>query len=445
MGYSWLYSGVLGSHFVSLLCFIVSWILLRRNAKTKLAAAVALAVVIITLFDLLVELVSINLRSPFSSLVETIALMFFTFGSAVIIFAVFRYYYRPALDGPLGFPDPAALRTAVSNILDSESFLSALRSTLPKGKDDQQYGLDYVPFMLHSIDERRKRATRSARLFLLATVVAALTFSSVVMYFGYILVNEAAAGTAKSLADLRDTTQRVSDTLRSIIPGYFNNPKFQQDVAPALEKLAAVGDPGPKNKENYAQVRIALDEAKNTGDFTTLKAALAKAQAAVSTETVLERNYSAVLADGADRLTKFIDNQSSALPELASRTSDLRLLTSRVQDVLDKPENRTPEIIKRLALGIVISTFFLALLRYLGTLYKTRHLQVLEAEKDDFAVRRFYVAFKSSLASDEQRKAVLTSFMASPNNGEAKETSDDTTKQEFEVIKELVMALSKRL
>src|SRR5205823_10480086 len=119
------------------------------------------------------------------------------------------------------YSDRNILQTAVSEILDSESFLTALRGTLPRGKDDEQYGLDYIPFMLHSIDERRKRATRSARLFLFATVIAALAFSSVVMYFGYILVNEAAAGSARSLAELRSATQRVSDMLESMLPNYF--------------------------------------------------------------------------------------------------------------------------------------------------------------------------------------------------------------------------------
>jgi hypothetical protein len=71
---------------------------------------------------------------------------------------------------------------------------------------------------------------------------------------------------------------------------------------------------------------------------------------------------------------------------------------------------------------------------------------VLEAEKDDFAVRRFYVAFKSSIASDEQRKAVLANFMTNQSSGgETKENADDATKQEIDVIKELLMALSKKL
>ena len=82
----------------------------------------------------------------------------------------------------------------------------------------------------------------------------------------------------------------------------------------------------------------------------------------------------------------------------------------------------------------------------MGTLYRTRYQQVLAAENDDFMVRRFYIAFKSSEANDEQRKAVLSSFMIAQNSAiaEVKE-SGDGTKEQYEVLKELLGALSKKL
>lgn len=90
------------------------------------------------------------------------------------------------------------------------------------------------------------------------------------------------------------------------------------------------------------------------------------------------------------------------MPELAHRTSELKVLIPKAEGALRKPEN------------------------------------------DDFAVRRFYVAFTGSVASE--RKGVLASCLAGPSGGlAAKESPDDTTKREFEVIKELVQALSKKL
>ncbi len=57
------------------------------------------------------------------------------------------------------------LNDYVTGILDSEEFLVALRSSLPKGETDEMHGLDYVPFMLHSLDERRKRFAKSVGAF----------------------------------------------------------------------------------------------------------------------------------------------------------------------------------------------------------------------------------------------------------------------------------------
>jgi hypothetical protein len=352
-------------------------------------------------------------------------------------------------DGPPEPVDSATLRTAVSAILDSEMFLTTLRSTLPQGKDDTEYGLDYVPYMLHSIDDRRKRAELSSRLFLLATGAAAVIFSTVVMYFGYILVNEAAAGSAKSLADLSRAMQQVSEMTLPLVPNYYRTTQFQKDVVLALEKPATM-DPGPKNKYVQDRLHAALDafqNAKTPADLSTLLGDLESLSFKVSKDGLAEQAYAAALLQAREKLGEAISSQNMALLRLETNVQELRVLIPKAEDVLSKPEIRTPEIIKRLALGVVISTFFLALLRFLANLYKTRYLQVLEAERDDFAVRRFYVVFKSSQASDEQRKAVLASFMtlASADGSQPKEPADESTKQEFEVIKELVQALSKKL
>jgi hypothetical protein len=178
------------------------------------------------------------------------------------------------------------------------------------------------------------------------------------MYFGLILVNEGAAGTRKSLADLEGTTKSVLDEVQLIVPGYYKNPKFMDEVAPSLEKLTE-GDPGNKNRKIQEEIREALDRAKSTGDFATLGTALAKAQASVSKDPPQESSYAESVSDAARRLAKFNSDQGYVIPELASRVVDLKALILNAQDHLRQPENAAPEIIKRLALGLVISTFFL--------------------------------------------------------------------------------------
>ena len=426
--------------------FLIAWLVLRRKRPKSFVALILRLTVISGIASIGAGFL---LRTDAGGLAWPISMLGGVVLTVIAILVAFRFFglYIFRSEQVLDYSQPDALHRAVSTILDSEKFLTALRATLPLGKEDKEFGLDYIPYMISSVDERRKRATKSARLFLIATVVAALIFSGVVMYFGYILVNEAAAGTARTLAEVRDSTKAISETLQSIVPSYYRNPMFQRDVAPSLTKLDQT-PAGEKNNSIEKVITDALEQCRNTGDFSTLNSAFGQVKSQLSRESPEEKAYAATFETAADKLSEFINDQSNAVPRLAQEAAELRLLTSKAEDSLSKPENRTPELIKRLGLGLVISTFFLALLRYLGNLYRTRYLQVLEAERDDFMVRRFYVAFKNSVDNDEQRKVVLTSFMTAANGlgmAESKETPDESTKQEFEVIKELLKAMSKKM
>lgn len=179
-----------------------------------------------------------------------------------------------------------------------------------------------------------------------------------------------------------------------------------------------------------------------------LRTDLINASNKVSDDDAVESAYANAVRSATNKLSAFLTSQSAALGQLPDRTNELRDLIAKAQDSLSKPENRTPELIKRLALGVVISTFFLALLRYLGNLYRARYLQVMQAERDDFLVRRFYVALKSSVNDDQQRRTVLSDFMAIPDEHggiDDKLDPNDSSKQEFEIVRELVKALSKKL
>jgi hypothetical protein len=95
---------------------------------------------------------------------------------------------------------PAAVKEYEQRIIQSNEFLTALQETLPKGAHDEKDGLDYVPFMLANIRDRRLRHNRASHLALWCTVLLGIIFSGIVMYFGYVLVNEAAIGTQAARA-----------------------------------------------------------------------------------------------------------------------------------------------------------------------------------------------------------------------------------------------------
>jgi hypothetical protein len=430
------------SSVVFLAIIALFWIVLRKRKKKFAALILSLC-----FFYVLTEMIALFLRFFFPPITLVSDTLFVLIGLLLgtrffADYIVTNLRHRDLPD----YSHPSVLKDSVTKILDSEHFLTALRTALPSGEGDERYGFDFIPFMLNSIDERRRRAAKSARLFLIAMVIAALTFSGVVMYFGYILVNEASAGQAKTLAEIRDSTQSATQALQAVILSYYNNPVFQQNVRPKLGNLRGL-DGGDKNRQVKEKIDVAIGETERTGDFRTLYSVLLRMTSEVNKDGAQGKRYSAALDDATDSMTAFLNAQGVAVPELNGRIEELKVLVPKAEDSLNRPENRVPEIIKRLALGVVIATFFLALLRYMGSLYRARYHQVLAAENDDFMVRRFYVAFKSSTASDEQRKAVLTSFMTTPtlNATEGKEAAGDGAKQEYQILKELVGALSKKL
>lgn len=337
------------------------------------------------------------------------------------------------------------LRAYVEKILDSGEFLTALRSTLPKGAADGEHGLDYVPFMLHAIDERRRRFTKSARLFLAATIAFAVIFSGIVMYFGYILASEEATGTARTLRELRGETSNISTRLDDIIVSY-NDPKFRALFEPPLAQLMPlIPESARPYKESLEQ---ALKAAKDSNDVTGLMPLLKDFEQKANFGSDSAESVRLTAKVISERASQYESTLQGTAQRLKSETDSIKQLVVRANDDLSKPENRTSEIVRRLAIGLVVATFFLAILRYLTGLYRNHYQQMLKAEADDLAVRRFYIAYKSTANNEDQRKAVLTTFISSKDgveSGDGKESSEGVTKADIDILKEVVSALSKKI
>jgi hypothetical protein len=173
--------------------------------------------------------------------------------------------------------------------------------------------------------------------------------------------------------------------------------------------------------------------------------------ASVEHSSTDEQRYAATLNSAADHLQSFLSQKESAIARLPQTANRVVQITDRIQANLDKPESRTPEILKRLAIEFTVATSFVVILRYTSGLYRLNYLQELKTMLDDDAARRFYVGFKGSGNSDEQRKAVLTAFMATPathgldDNPKAGPDSAGFSNEELSVLKEIIAALGKKL
>jgi hypothetical protein len=123
-------------------------------------------------------------------------------------------------------------------------------------------------------------------------------------------------------------------------------------------------------------------------------------------------------------------------------------LVDRAANSQDQPRERVPELIKRITLGLIISSFFIAILRYSAQLFVTHQEQVIAAERDDLAVRQFYVALRSAQENPEERAIVLQEFLrqskltaGAPTSTTILESSSENTA----LLRDIIQALLKKI
>jgi hypothetical protein len=350
------------------------------------------------------------------------------------VFSLVRFVAErvAAIHGPVA--SVAGIREQVTTLLDSEHFLTVLRTALPIGTNDQEYGFDFIPFMLHRIDERRRTFKKSARNFLILTVVLGCLFSGVVFYFGYILVNEAAAGPGRIIAELGDNVRDIRTKITLLTPNLAANTDYQHSAIPGIiEKLRTEARLPPELKE------VLNKGITDSTDLFRLQTLLQRAGQQSSTSPV------PLIGQLLEQLERFTTVQTEAAAGVMARLNDLDALQHAVNDALQRPENRTADILKRIAVGFIVTSFLLAILRYVGGLYRDQYRQVLVAEQDDLGVRRFYVAYKCAKDNTDERKQVLGVFVGGTVGSPAPETGMVPGMPSQEIIKELLGILAKKL
>ena len=322
-----------------------------------------------------------------------------------------------------------------AKVLHSDEFLSVLRTALPKGNDDPEYGLDYIPFMLYGLDERRKRFQHSSIAFLRLTLFLGLFSAVIVAFFGYVVVVETAAGAPLYLEQIREEARTLSTSVQSLTPSA-ESQEFQP-IIPLLVQASELAQ--GKSKFLISQI---LD--RHVSDLTRVEAMLDTASRDTSVRN--RKLYEALLDSAVYQTGDLLHVHEQERARSAAALARLDLLVPRAETALDKNESRIPELVKRLAVGLIVTTFLLALLRFTAGLYSSHYKEMLHAEYQDLALRRFYVAFKSSAGDSDQRKAVLATFVAAASPP-ATEMNGQSKPDELEasVVRELIAGLTKIL
>lgn len=339
----------------------------------------------------------------------------------------------------------STLKQAVEKILNSESFLTALRTALPKGEKDADYGLDYIPYMLHNIEERRKHFEKSSRTFLLSTVVIGIILSAVVVFFGYVLLNEEAAGTPRTLAQINSEATLISRDLNSLLPAYSENSTFKEIVGRSIAVLEKT-NPSESNEAIARKVQELINEVKETGNIAAFANQLKEVENSFVPKDESDQRYRKALVDANLSLSLFLDKQEAAIPNLKASVDKLNSLIIDVNESLGKSDAQTAEVLKRLGLSIIVSSFFLALLRYAAGLYRNNYQEMLRAQQDDLAVRRFYVAYKGAESDTSTRGQIISKFVSvsAPAEGSVESNLEISKDDVSNIIKELITLLTKK-
>jgi len=379
---------------------------------------------------------------------ETASLLYSVVGvvTGVVLFAVSLLVIRtlwPQLLArprvrltPLGHD---AIETYVKAILDSNAFITALNESLPRGAADAEYGLDSVPYLLSSIRTRRERLDRSTRGLLRLTVIAATVTALIISFFAWVLVNDESVGAPRALRSLRENTDSLATSLRYLNSDYRGTTEFAR-LTHAINAKADTGNL-PTKAKLQATIRVGMADEP----LADLVAALRPVAGELRYDTP---SYGRDVDSALEALETQNTERRAALERVGQLQPRLSALIDRVSQELGKDQNRVAEVVRRIALGLIVATFFLAIVRFVANLYRADYNQLLRADFDDILVRSFYVTFKASEGMGNERAAVLSSYIRALSTFEPPKAAAEEkglSKEDSDLLKEILAAAAKKL
>ena len=310
----------------------------------------------------------------------------------------------------------SAVEAFAHKVLNSNEFITAFESSLPKGEKDEEFGIDYIPFILRNIEIRRKRFTKSANLFLTVTLGLGILLTLILIFFGYVLLNDSAIGDTRRLKILVDEVQSLNENLS--LRDYYLRPvavanggAYTDNVIQPLRLLRSNArsedDSGvPIETPVSKQLDNTIFNIESTNDYDRLSSDLDSMISDPSFKDVREE----LIKIRAKKLEIDADKARN-LTKLELLPVQIETIIPELRSELTGDQFKTSELIKRISIGLVIGTFFLSVLRYFAKLYSEHQRQVVKAENDELAVRKFYVVYKSLIIQNASVEDTLNTFI----------------------------------
>lgn len=295
----------------------------------------------------------------------------------------------------------------------SDALLS-LRTSLPIGKSDEEFGFDYIPHMLRGVEERRARFEKSSYRFLGLTIGLAIVFAAVVVVLAYVVVAEASVGTPArvrqletDLRSLKNAQDSLSNSLSDASVMQFVDGKVR-DVF-GFRTLAPGGQNG--SELSRGSVREKINESIRV-DSTQPILQLVTEYLQTLDESAKKSLFAAQLDGLPAAIGTFLLEKKTASDRVAQFINDLEQQLVTFKAFGTDESNRFDELLRRIFVGVVVVGFLLAILRYVAGIYQEHHRQRLLADEDNRTLRRFYVAFKCSGEDSRLKAQAVRQLMA---------------------------------
>ncbi len=316
-------------------------------------------------------------------------------------------------------------------------------SEYAKGASDPSYGLDYIPYMLHNVETRRKRFQNKSNFFLYMIISLSILFVIIVVVFAYFLLDDTALGKYKNIKDLKQS----ADTFRTTMADLYKHSSVYYFTDHLYVEFSAIKEYdtsqlSANGKIVASVIKQSIDE--YNGDINSINNIMNEQLSRLQNN----ETDSAFRMLMENLLSSINDYQiaNKSFYEISDRDKELKSFIDKADADLSKPENVQNELIKRLILSAVVVTFLITILRYFRNLYQNHYNEMLKSENQDLLIRKFYVTLKSSENNPEERKIVLANFLSDIQPAEPdKKNIEKSPKIKNDTLKEIVDALIKKV
>lgn len=318
----------------------------------------------------------------------------------------------------------------VEDFFENGEFLTALKTSLPLGNNDKEFGLDYIPFMLQNVTEKKRKFNILSNRWLLTTGVLAGLFTIVVLYYSNQMINDTTSGIGQVSINLTEEIKKSNSYLRFIKP---------------IKKI-----------EDFKSFNINIDFFENLSQVSNskYKDSLIIKYNLLNSELDI-KEYEKYISDNLEKITDtskpsllaslkkeisvintYLDSKEYSESSLRGNLEEVRVLSQKLDEKIKEPQNKLDELLKRLILSVIVISFFFTLLRFAAKQYKENYKRMVMAEDEDMYIRKFYIGIKNSLNNDDHKKIVLENFIA--KNIRSEDKIEGITIEDSNILKSIV-------